>query len=78
MGHRERDFIASPEKWPRIMPGGGLIRPTILVDGAAVGTWGVRRKGGAVEVEVSPFGELEASVDEAMGAEVEDIRRFEG
>jgi hypothetical protein len=78
MGHRERDFIADPEKWPRIMPGGGLIRPTILVDGVAVGTWGMRRKGSRVEVEVSPFRELDAGVEEAVRGEVEDIQRFEG
>jgi len=78
MGHRDRNFIAGPEVWPRIMPGGGLIRPTTLVDGAAIGTWGVKRKGGAVEVEVRPFGELHADVGEALRGEVEDIQRFEG
>jgi hypothetical protein len=78
MGHRDRDFIAGPEKWPRIMPGGGLIRPTILVDGVAVGTWVMRRKGRAVDVEVSPCGKLDAGVEEAVRAEIEDIRRFEG
>jgi len=78
MGHRERDFIAGPENWPRIMPGGGLIRPTILVDGVAVGTWGMRRrKGSEVEVELSPFRELDAGVEEAARGEVEDIQRFE-
>ena len=61
------------------MPGGGLIRPTILVDGVAVGTWGMRRrKGSAVEVELSPFRELDAGVEEAARGEVEDIQRFEG
>jgi hypothetical protein len=78
MGHRARDFIAGPDLWPRLMPGGGLIRPTILLDGMAVGTWGARRKGGGVEVEVSPFGRLDADVGEAVRAEVEDIQRFEG
>ena len=78
MGHRERTFIAAPEKWPRIVPGGGLIRPTIIVDGAAVGTWGMRRTKGSVEVELSPFRELDADVEEAVRGEVEDIRRFEG
>jgi hypothetical protein len=77
MGHRDRDFVASPDVWPRIMPGGGLIRPTILIDGVAVGTWGMRRKGGAVEVEVSPFGSVDADVGEAIRGEVEDIQRFE-
>jgi hypothetical protein len=77
MGHRDRDFIAGPDRWPRIMPGGGLIRPTILVDGVAVGTWGMRRKKGSVEVELSPFGDLDANVGEAIRGEVEDIQRFE-
>jgi hypothetical protein len=78
MGHRDRDFIAGPERWPRIMPGGGLIRPVILVDGVAVGTWGMKRKGGSIDVELSPFADLDASVEKAIRAEVQDIRRFEG
>jgi hypothetical protein len=78
MGHRDRDFIAGPEWWPRIMPGGGLIRPTILVDGVAVGTWSMRRRGGAPQVEVDPFGPLDAHVTAAIRGEIEDIERFEG
>jgi hypothetical protein len=78
MGHRDRDFIAGPELWPRIMPGGGLIRPTIVVDGVAVGTWGIKRNGGAIDVELSPFGRLGGDVREAIKGEVEDIQRFEG
>jgi hypothetical protein len=78
MGHRDREFIAGGQRWQRIMPGGGMIRPVILVDGVAVGTWGVRRAGGSVQVEVSPFGDLDADVAEAAREEVEDIRRFEG
>jgi hypothetical protein len=78
MGHRDRDFIAGPEWWSRIMPGGGLIRPTIMVDGVAVGTWSMRRKGGSVEVEVDPFAELDRETTAAITAEIEDIERFEG
>jgi winged helix DNA-binding protein len=78
MGHRERDFVVAPEAWPLVMPGGGLIRATVLVDGVAVGTWAMRRSRGSIEVEVNPFSELDADVDEAVRAEVEDIRRFEG
>jgi hypothetical protein len=77
MGHRDRDFIAGPERWPRIMPGGGLIRPTIVVDGVAVGTWGVKRKGGRIDVEVNPFEPLDGDVTAAIRKEVQDIQRFE-
>jgi Winged helix DNA-binding domain len=78
MGHRDRDFIAGLESWPMIVPGGGMIRPTIVVDGEAVGTWGGRRAGGSVRVEVSPFDEFDADVEEAVREEAEDIKRFEG
>lgn len=78
MGHRDRDFIAGPERWPTVMPGGGLIRPTIIVDGVAVGTWGMRRRGGKVDVELNPFGELDDETTAAIRGEVQDIERFEG
>ncbi|HKH15146.1 MAG TPA: winged helix DNA-binding domain-containing protein [Solirubrobacterales bacterium] len=78
MGHRDRDFIAGPERWPRIVPGGGLIRPTILVDGAATGTWSMRRKGKTPKVELSPFEPLDEEATAAIKAEIADIERFEG
>jgi hypothetical protein len=78
MGHRKRDFIAGPERWSRIMPGGGLIRPTIVVDGVAVGTWSIRRTGGTPQVELDPFDELDRETAAAIRAEISDIERFEG
>ena len=78
MGHRDRDFIAGPDRWPAVMPGGGLIRPTIVVDGVAVGTWSTRRRGGGVEVELDPFEELDDETTAAMRAEIQDVQRFEG
>jgi hypothetical protein len=77
MGHRDRDFIAGPGRWPTIMPGGGLIRPTILVDGIAVGTWSMRRKGGQPQVELDPFEPLDETITAAIRGEVADIERFE-
>jgi hypothetical protein len=77
MGHRDRDFIAGPERWPTVMPGGGLIRPTIIVDGVAVGTWSIRRKGREIRVELDPFQELDDETTAAVRAEVQDVERFE-
>jgi Winged helix DNA-binding domain len=78
MGHRDREFIAEPVRWRRIMPGGGLLRPTIVVDGAAAGTWRLRRGGSAFKVEVEPFAPLDAATAKEIAAEVADIGRFEG
>jgi hypothetical protein len=77
MGHRDRDFIAGPDRWPAIMPGGGLIRPTIVVDGVAVGTWSMRRKGGSIDVELDPFEDLDDETTAAVRAEFRDVERFE-
>ena len=78
MGHRDRDFIAAGDQWRQIMPGGGLLRPTILVDGVAVGTWGMRRAGGRLEVTLAPFRPLDNETLRAIEDEIEDISRFEG
>ncbi len=78
MGHRDRDFIAPPERWRRVMPGGGILRPAILVDGVAVGTWSSRRAGGKLRVELSPFPALDSATEAAIDAEIDDVARFEG
>jgi len=78
MGHRDREFIAEPARWRRIMPGGGLLRPAIVVDGVAAGTWRLRRGGTALKVELEPFTDLDSAVAEALAAEVADVGRFEG
>ena len=78
MGHRDREFIAEPVRWRRIMPGGGILRPSIVVDGVAAGTWRLRRGGSTLKVEVEPFDELDPAVAEAIAAEAIDVGRFEG
>lgn len=78
MGHRDRDFIAPGELWKKVLPGGGILRPTILVGGAAAGTWKIRRTPKRIEVRIEPFDELPATVLGAIEAEVADIGRFEG
>jgi len=76
MGYRDRDFIAGPERWPAIGPGGGLLHPTLVRDGRALGTWkapaAARR-----EVEVDLFEPLDAPTRGALDAEIADVARFE-
>ena len=60
--------MVAPEFARRVFPGGGIVRPTIVADGRAVGTW--RRAGAKVEIE--PFDGAGLGVD----GEVADVQRF--
>jgi Winged helix DNA-binding domain len=78
MGHRDRAFLAGGGDWRQVMPGGGILRPSILLDGALAGTWTSKRRGGGLRIGLEPFTELDGDVMEALDAEVADIGRFEG
>jgi hypothetical protein len=67
LGYRGRDLAVPPEHAARVWPGGGIIRPTVVENGLAVGTWRLRGR----RLDVEPFGEPADT-----GAEEEDVLRF--
>ena len=77
MGYRDREFMVSAKNWTRVLPGGGLIKPTIVVDGRIVGTWRAERKGGRLVVSTEAFEKSPAAISEAIEAEIADLGRFE-
>lgn len=78
LGYRTRDLDISPDLMKNIHPGGGIIRPTILVDGRAVATWTRKRSGKKMSITVSLFEKPSNEVRAAVDAEVENIGRFLG
>lgn len=78
LGYRTRDLGVAPELLKRVHPGGGIIRPIILVDGRAVATWARKRTGRKLSITVSPFKSLSDKVRTGIDGEVEDIGRFLG
>jgi Winged helix DNA-binding domain len=69
LGYKKRPV---PEEFAkRVNAGGGLIRPTVVVDGRIAGTW--RKRSG--DIEVKPFEPLDRT---ALEAEVADMARFLG
>ena len=78
LGYRTRDLGVGPELLKRVHPGGGIIRPIILVDGRAVATWARKRSGRKLTITVSPFESLSDEVRAGIDGEVEDIGRFLG
>ncbi|WP_113698858.1 winged helix DNA-binding domain-containing protein [Nonomuraea lactucae] len=69
LGWKSRDPVLPAEHARRVFPGGGILRPVVLVDGRVGGIWS--RKGSAVTV--SAFGELPPG---PLADEIEDVRRF--
>jgi hypothetical protein len=76
LGYASRGLIVEPQHAKRIHPGGGLLYPTLLVNGRAEGIWSVKRRGKRLEVIVEPFASLSAEVRHGLEAEVADLSRF--
>ena len=77
LGYVDRAFALAPEHEKQVNPGGGIIRPGIVVDGEFVATWSSKRSGKRLAVELQTFAPLAPEIEEAVAAEVEDLGRFE-
>ena len=78
LGYRSRSLVVSSQYARRINAGGGMITPTLLVDGRAAGTWKLKRQKNVVNVALEPFEELAAEMQPLLEAEVQDIGCFVG
>ena len=76
LGYRVRDLGIGADLLKRVHPGGGIIRPIILVDGRAVGTWTRKRAGRKLAITVHPFQPLSRETRAGIDCEVGDIGRF--
>ena len=77
LGYRDRDFVATGERWRQITPGGGMYYPAIVRDGVAIGTWSVRGARDQPEITAEPFTRLDSSTRALVADELADVRRFE-
>jgi hypothetical protein len=78
LGYQKRDLAVPSQYTKRINAGGGIVHPTLLVDGRAVGIWKSKRMKNELVVMVEPFEQLAPEIDKGLEAEVEDIGRFLG
>ncbi|WP_460790319.1 winged helix DNA-binding domain-containing protein [Microbacterium lacusdiani] len=72
LGYADRSLVATPEVLAALVPGGnGIFRPTVLVDGVAVGTWRLPPARSASAPRV-PLLDLVAPVDAATRRAIDD------
>jgi hypothetical protein len=77
VGYRHRDALLDAELRPHVY-NGGMIFPTLVVDGRIAGLWTLRRSLRAAAVTVRTFTSLRARERRALDAEVDDLARFLG
>jgi hypothetical protein len=75
VGYRDRELIITAEHRPEVYVG-GLIRPSVVLDGRVIGTWRLVRSADAGAVVLAPFGGMARKAREAIETEAEDIARF--
>jgi len=78
LGYRKRDLIVESQYARRIHPGGGILHPTLIVDGWAVGTWKSKPRKSHLDIIVEPFDTLTSEIHARLEAEVTDMARFLG
>ena len=76
LGWKSRAFCVSKAVEREIIPGGGVLRPTVLRGGKVVGTWSLQRGPRRSQIRIQSFTRLSVADQDALGAEVKDIARF--
>jgi hypothetical protein len=77
LGYKDRSAILAPDRQARVYRG-GMITPTLVVDGVVRGTWALDRTRKPAAITVSPFDPLTRAQVAALEAEVADLARFLG
>jgi hypothetical protein len=78
LGYRDGFATLAPAQRKQIYPGGGVIRPSVLVDGQPAGTWTRRATARGIEVTVDLFTPLSPEAHISLNAAVTDLGRFLG
>lgn len=76
LGYRGRDLLVERQYALRINAGGGMIAPTLLLNGQLIGKWRSTVKGKQLEVTVEPFASLDNVVEAELESEIAALGRF--
>jgi hypothetical protein len=76
LGYQNRDLVVPPQYAKLINAGGGMLHPTLLADGRALGTWRSKRQKDHLEVQVEAFEPLPPEISAGVETEVSDLARF--
>jgi Winged helix DNA-binding domain len=78
LGHRDDRHAVPAARWDDIYRPQGWVAPIVLEGDRAIGTWTHERRGGRVEVRVTPFARVAPGVAARMRAEGRELAEFLG
>jgi hypothetical protein len=71
LGFKDRALVLDPAYTKRVNAGGGMLKPTVMVNGEIVGIWSYKAKDREVTVSIQPFRDLASHerdlIDQAAG-----------
>jgi hypothetical protein len=76
LGYKDREPALPARYARRIHPGGGVLRPALLLNGQAAGTWNLKRSAGRAQLSIIPFETLGAAVLEQIQVAATAIGHF--
>ena len=69
-------MVVATQYAKRINAGGGMIRPALLVNGRAVGTWKSTQRKKQLDIVVELFEQFAPGIQQGLEAEAADMARF--
>jgi hypothetical protein len=78
VGYTDRSAVLEPAWMLRVNAGGGILHPTLVIDGRVVGTWKRRLARGRVLFSPAPFGMLSKETTRALARAFERYADFLG
>jgi hypothetical protein len=78
LGYKDRSDVLDPQHAKKVLPGGGMFSPTIVMDGQVVGTWKRAVKKGAVVIAPTPFRRMTAAEHDSLDDAAQHYGEFLG
>jgi len=78
LGYKDRTLVLDPEHAKKVNAGGGMPRPTLLLDGKVAGTWKRKMAKKSIQVTIEPFRALAQEELDALQQAAQRYAAFYG
>lgn len=78
LGWRDRGAILPAQYAGRIHPGGGILHPSVMLNGQIIGRWKLTKRKSTLTIAVEPFQPLKTATLDLLAAEGQKVGHFLG